>query len=206
MLFGPAPGARPGPAPGWTTDPLAHPGHSSRSSTREGTRSGVWCGGAFVAARGLARGRCEHPPACPITRSATSTVARPPHTPCSANRGQLAANNHGLTLGPCAVLHALLEWASLRGPDALLNSSLPPLLRAMRRDVQRWTVPRPRHCLESFAEWVETLGQGAAASWADSGRQSDGSTRIVDSKRSSTETFVLASDNNSESQTVAKQK
>jgi hypothetical protein len=35
-------------------------------------------------------------------------------------------------LRPCAVVQSLIQWASLRGLYALLDSTLPPLLRSIR--------------------------------------------------------------------------
>src|SRR5206468_11827608 len=62
---------------------------------------------------------------------------------------------------------SLLHYVSLRGPYDLLASSLPTLPRVLLRHVPGWPVPRARHCLELFAERVETLGRCSPASWAD---------------------------------------
>lgn len=58
---------------------------------------------------------------------------------------------------PCYLVSPLLHYASLRGSHALLCSSLPPLPRAVLCDIQRWTLPRARHNLESLVYRVETF-------------------------------------------------
>jgi hypothetical protein len=63
----------------------------------------------------------------------------------------------------CAFMSTLLEWASLRGPCALLDSSLLSLLCAMRCHLQLWPVPGPKHCVESLLCRLATIWRCAYA-------------------------------------------
>ncbi len=53
---------------------------------------------------------------------------------------------------PCGFLNALLQYASLRGPHALLISSRPSLPRAVRRHVPRRYIPQAAAGLH-FGVW-----------------------------------------------------
>ena len=59
------------------------------------------------------------PQARPITRSANSTVARPPHIPCSANRGELAGEQSRSHTRPLALVRIPPTIRLPRGLDVL---------------------------------------------------------------------------------------
>jgi hypothetical protein len=50
-----------------------------------------------------------------------------------------------------------LQYASLRGHYALLDSPLPALPGAIGYDLQRGSVPSPRHCEESLMDGLASL-------------------------------------------------
>ena len=60
---------------------------------------------------------------------------------------------------PCAILSYPSRMTSQRGPHTLLDSSPPSLPRALRYHVQRWSIPRARHCPGSFLQLVQLKGR-----------------------------------------------
>jgi len=68
------------------------------------------------------------------------------------------------SMATCAYFASLLQYASLRGADALHNSSLSSLPRAVFRLLQRRPISGPRDYLESLVYRMATLWQPAHAS------------------------------------------
>jgi hypothetical protein len=101
------------------------------------------------------KGTWPLPATLPRPRVARAQEINRPHpTLCSGSTGSTWVSVHSMTsTSSCRLMHAFLsfprlavflssplEWATLRGPHALLDSPIPALSRAMRRDVQRWSM------------------------------------------------------------------